>query len=472
MALAAFPCSNPKPAASAAVDTKIRLRLIIHDKQVNGRVIGPLEGEPGRRPGRVYVHVGEPKTGTTFLQDVLWANRRVLAARGVVLPGYNQRDHIRARRDLRDEPRQASDLADPWAGEWDVLAAQALRAPVAAIISDELLAACTEEQVERAVRSLAPADVHIILTARALDAVLPAEWQETVKCGDSLGWEAWLRAVSRTAPAPDRRDRSEFWAVHDTLAILRLWSRHIPADHVHIITTPRQRSPQLLWARLASVLGVDPDGIDLSRARSNSSLGFAETEFLRRVNERLMADVPEWFYTRNVKSILAQDVLRALPGNRRPAVPSELLAWAADEAELLCAGLRDSGVHVVGDLAELLADRDTARLVPLAAEPAEMVEAAVVSAVALAGQLYQHMYPERLQRPPLGGPRRALAELEWRLLHGPLVQRELRRASRLRAVRRLRVVIWRVLMRPGRQRTPVAVQQPDLIGVGSPSKAA
>jgi hypothetical protein len=446
--------------------------LIIDDKRVSGRAIGPLGSNPGRCPCRVYMHVGEPKTGTTFLQDVLWANRRVLAARGVVLPGYNQRDHIRARRDLRDEPRQATDRADPWAGEWDVLAAQALRAPVAAVITDELLAACTEQQVERAVRSLAPADVHIIVTARALDAVLPAEWQETVKCGDSLDWETWLRGVSGTAPAPDRRDRSEFWAVHDTLAILRLWLRHIPADHVHIITTPRQRSPQLLWARLASVLGVDPGGVDLSQARSNSSLGYAETEFLRRVNERLRADVPEWFYTRNVKSVLAQDVLRAQPGNRHPAVPPELLAWAADQAELLSKGLRDTGVHVVGDVAELLADRDMARLVPLAAEPAEMVDAAVASAVALAGQLYQQMYPPRLPRPPLGGPRRALSELEWRLLHGRVVQRELRRASRLRAARRLRVVIWRVLTRPGRHRTPVPARQPSETGIGSVSKAA
>src|SRR5215469_16912672 len=205
MALLHFGAAIRKPAASAADDTKTRLKLIIYDKRVSGRAIGALGGDPGRCPCRVYVHVGEPKTGTTFLQDVLWANRRVLAARGVVLPGYNQRDHIRARRDLRDEPRQESDLADPWAGEWDVLAAQALRAPVAAVISDELLAACTEQQVERAVRSLAPADVHVIVTARALDAVLPAEWQETVKCGGSLGWETWLRAVATTALAPDRR---------------------------------------------------------------------------------------------------------------------------------------------------------------------------------------------------------------------------------------------------------------------------
>jgi len=417
------------------------------------------------------VHLGEPKTGTTFLQDVLWGNRQVLAARGIVLPGYNRRDHIRARRDLRGEPRVASDLADPWAGEWDVLAAQALRAPVAAVISDELLAACTERQIECAVSSLASSEVHAVITARAFDAVLPAEWQETVKCGRSLGWEAWLREVATTASVPDRRDRSPFWAAHDTIAICRLWSRHIPADHVHVITTPRQRSPQLLWVRLASVLGIDPAGIDLSQARSNSSLGYAETEFLRRVNELLMADVPEWFYTRNVKNILVPGALRGRPGDRHPVLPPELLTWAAGEAELVSTGLRDSGVQVTGDLTELLAGRGTSRPLPLA-EPGEMVDAAVASAAALAGRLYLQMYPPSPPRWPSGGPRQALSQLEWRLLHGRGIQRRLRRASHRPTVRRVRVAIWRVLMRPGRMRAPVPVRQPGAIGVGGVSNTA
>jgi hypothetical protein len=456
-----------------SISVRPGVRLIIHDNRVSGRLPGPLGDQPGSRRPRVYVHVGEPKTGTTFLQDVLWANRPVLSARGIVLPGYNQRDHIRARRDLRSEPRLASDLAAPWVGEWDVLAAQALHAPVAAIISDELLAACTARQVERAVRSLAPAEVHVIVTVRALDTVLPAEWQETVKCGHSLSWDAWLRAVTAAAPTPDRRDHSPFWAAHDTLAILRLWLRHIPADRVHIITTPRHQSPELLWERLASVLGVDPDGIDLSQARSNSSLGYAETEFLRRVNEGLMEVVPDWFYTRNVKSVLGQGVLRAQSASRRPALPVGLRAWVAEESDALRAGLRDSGAHVAGDLADLLADREAPRVVALAAaEPTEMVDAAVASAVALAEQLYQHMYPARLPRQSLGGPRRALSQLEWRLLHGRLAQRGLRRASHLRSARRLRVAIWCVLIRPRRQRAQICSPQLDVIGASSTSNAA
>src|SRR4051812_20985642 len=36
-------------------------------------------------PATVYVHIGPPKTGTTYLQDVLWRNQRSLAGRGVVV---------------------------------------------------------------------------------------------------------------------------------------------------------------------------------------------------------------------------------------------------------------------------------------------------------------------------------------------------------------------------------------------------
>jgi len=426
----------------------------------------------------VYVHIGEPKTGTTFLQDVLWANRPVLAARGIMLPGYNRRDHSRASRDLRQTPRETSDVADPWTGEWDVLIGQALCAPGVAVISDELLSACTPDQADRAVRSLAAAEVHVILTARDVGACLPAEWQETVKCRGTDGWRPWLDAVVAATAAPDRRDRSWFWSVHDTLELLALWSRHIPAHRVHVISTPRQPSPELLWARFASVLGVEPAGIDLNQARANSSLGYAETEFLRRVNELLPADVPDWFYTRTVKRILAYGVLGSVPAGRRTAVPPELQHWVKEQSDLLIAGLRESDFDLVGDLSELLHVRAADRLAAAAGQPAEVVDVAAASAAALAGELYHRMYPERPPRRSQGGPRRSLSQFEWRLLHGPLVQRRLRRASHRRSVQHLRVAIWRVLMRPGRRRAAVPEHadrqalQPGVVGVSRASNAA
>ncbi len=278
----------------------------------------------GARRPRVYLHVGEPKTGTTFLQHVMWGNRDQLAARGLLLPGYTRRDHSRASRDLRETLRPACDPADTWVGEWDVLAGQALCAREAAVVSDEVLAACTPEQAERAVRSLQPAQVHVVLTVRDFATLLAAEWQEEVKCRGTVPWESWLAEVRDAEPTADRRDVSWFWKIHDTLAILEMWSRHIPPDQVHVVIMPRQGQSEELWARFAEVLGIDPGGIDLDGARSNPSLGTVEAEFLRRMNEALPAGVPDWFYTRNIKRILAHGILSARPGQTRLVLPP---AW-------------------------------------------------------------------------------------------------------------------------------------------------
>ena len=399
---------------------------------------------------RIYVHIGEPKTGTTFLQDVMWGNRSWLAGHGIILPGYSHQDHSRASRDLRETPRAASDPAQPWAGEWDVLTRQALCARQTAVISDELLAACTARQADRAVRSLLAAEVHVILTVRDFATLLPAEWQEKVKCGSSTRWEEWLHWVTDIGPAADRRSRAWFWNVHDTLAILDAWSQHIPPDHVHVITMPREGPAEELWMRFASVLGIESRGIDLTRARANSSLGLPEAELLRLMNEALPGEMPEWFYTRHVKRILAHDILGTRPRRTRLAVPAARQGWARDQAEGLVTGLRDAKYALVGELGELLPQ-------PVRGHHAEspdqladhlLLDAAVRAAAAFAERQYQTMYLATAPRRALGGPRQLARRLSWRALNGPSARRGLRRASHLRAVRHLRVIIWRALIRP------------------------
>ena len=423
----------------------------------------------GSRP-RIYVHIGEPKTGTSFLQRSLWSNRARLAAQGVTLPGFSHRDHNRASRDLREAPREASDPTDPWTGDWAVLTGQALRAPTAAVISDEILAACNPPQADRAVRSLLAADLHVILTVRDFGSVLPAEWQERVKCRESVPWEEWLDSVADTTPDADRRARSWFWAVHDTLAILDMWSQHIPPDHVHVITVPPQGATDLLWIRFASVLGVDPGRVDLTGTRANPSLGPAEAEFLRQVNRALPAEVPDWFYTQGIKRILALDLLRSRPRQALLTLPPSRAAWAQEQSEILITGLRDAKYHIVGDLDELVPRPASRAYTGPADQPAEQLLDAAVYATAA---LLQHMYLEKsggIGRPPVGGPpaaaprrarlrvgglrpsalRQLLVQWEWTLLNGPTAKRVLRGASHRPAVQRLRILVWQLLMRPAR----------------------
>jgi len=380
----------------------------------------------------------------------MWRNRAWLAAQGVLLPGYSTWDHSRASRDLRGSRRMAGDPADSWVGEWDVLIRQARHAQQAAVISNELLAAAAPGQADRAIRSLQPAELHIILTVRDIASLLPAEWQESVKVRGTAPWEQWLSDVIDAESASDRRGRSWFWRVHDTLASLEMWSGHIPPDHVHVITLPQEGPADVLWARFASVLGIDPAGADVPHARVNCSLGLVEAEFLRVLNKALPDEMPDWFYTRSVKHILAHGVLSTPPGQGRLALPPEHHAWAHQQSEALAACLRDSKYHIVGDLAELLPQPASGRyLAPDAVPVQHLLDAAMRATAALADHRYRDKTLDpRQQRQRTRGLRPALGKAAWRILYGPSTRRLLCRASHIAAVRRLRVAIWLLLVHP------------------------
>jgi hypothetical protein len=411
--------------------------------------------EPSTMPGppggpRVFLHIGEPKTGTTFLQQVMWRNRGELAAQGVVLPGHHPQDHYRASQDLRDIPKLASDPAGSWTGEWEILARQAQQATRVAVISHELFSAVDAEQANRAVRSLEPAEVHVVLTVRDMGSLLPAEWQETVKHRNARGWEDWLSdVIDRESVSADRR-QWWFWRVHDTLAVLDVWSQLVPPERVHVITTPVRGSDNgLLWERFASLLEVDPASVDLGRARANASLGLPEVEFLRRLNEVLPDEVPDWFYMWNVKESVAHQVLAARPRGARLALPADREDWAREQAQVLIAGLKGSDYDLVGSVDELWPQAAEEPSASPADQPAEQVlDAAVHAASALVVNQYRKAYPAARPQPSREGPRGLVGRVESTVASSPRLKRTVRDlSSKFPAVRRLRILAWRTMER-------------------------
>jgi len=401
----------------------------------------------------VFLHIGEPKTGTTFLQQVMWRNRPALAGQGVVLPGHHAQDHFRASQDLREIQKLPSDPAGSWTGEWDILATEARQAQQAqqvAVISHELFSAADEQQAERAVRSLEPAEVHLVITVRDMASLLPAEWQETVKHRNSRSWDDWLADVIDRESVSDDRRQWWFWRVHDTLAILDLWSRHLPAENVHVITVPpASKGTGLLWQRFAAVLGVEAGSVDLTRVRANTSLGLPEIEFLRRLNEQLPAEVPDWFYMWNVKEALAHQTLAEHPTRGRLVLPADRYSWADTHADALISGLRKSSYDVIGDLDELLprgATEPGAR--PDEQPPDQLLDVAVESAAALVVNQYRKEYPAA--QPQSGHGRRGglAARVESTVAASPRLKRTVRElSSRHASVRQLRILAWRTLER-------------------------
>jgi hypothetical protein len=421
----------------------------------------PTAGESGSRgvprQPKVFLHIGEPKTGTTFLQQVMWRNRTELAAQGVVLPGYHPQDHYRATQDLRGIPKLPDDPAATWTGEWEILARQAQQAPSVAIISHELFSAADPDQADRAIRSLLPAEVHVVLTVRDIATLLPAEWQETVKHRNSRGWEDWLEdVIDRESVDPDRR-QFWFWRVHDTLAILDIWSHLLPPERVHVIVVPpRGSANDVLWQRYAALVGIDPDSVDLSRARPNASLGLPEIEFIRQLNEVLPAEVPDWFYMWNVKETLAHQAFVSRPRSTRLVLPASRDGWARSDAEAVVAALRDSKYDIIGNLDDLLPGPAAEPPASPADVPADQIlDVAVNAAAALVLHQYRKAFPAARPQGAGAAPRGLVTRAKSTVASSPRLKRTVRElSSRYPAVRRARIVLWQALEHRRARRRP------------------
>ena len=310
---------------------------------------------------RVYLHIGAPKTGTTYLQDRLALNAASLADHGIHFPSRSPLVspglfHFRAALDL---------LGQDWGGEpghaagnWDALAKRVRRKSGTVIVSHEILAPARPEHVARAMADLAGSEVHIVYCARDLGRAIPAAWQESIKQGRRWSFRKFLRKT--------RRGKPWFFRAFDLPTVLATWGSQLPPERIHVVTLPPRpgetdaaTSPDAavpggpLWLRFCEVCGIDPAWAPRDSGRINQSLGVAETQLIRQLNRRLERTTRrEASYDALIREMLAQDQLvgRTSAPVRLPPADYE---WVEQMADRWADYLQQSGVDVVGDLADL-----------------------------------------------------------------------------------------------------------------------
>ena len=304
---------------------------------------------------KVILHVGTPKTGTSYLQHVLFQNRRLLGdARHPLprrpvrraLPGRARPDAAAVGRPRARGRRRAGTGSPP----------RSAAGRGTAIISHEILATASRAQVGRALESLGTSDgsgveVHLVLSVRDLVRQIPAEWQENVKhrSGDEL------RPVPRADPrtrARDSRIASWFWGVQEVPDILDRWGHDLPPERIHLVTVPPPGgAPDLLWKRFSQAFGLEGIDLDLEGERVNPSLGVPETALIRRINRSANRVLEPADYRPLVRELLAHQTLSRRVPSPRLALPPDVRPWVAEREAAWVAEIERRGYDVVGDLA-------------------------------------------------------------------------------------------------------------------------
>ena len=417
----------------------------------------------------IFLHVGAAKSGTTFLQLVLWNNRERLRERGVLFPGEDFAAHVRAAFDLRRTFFLGA--SDPKTrGAWRALVDEAREWPGDTIISQELFAPARPAWVREAMADLDFADVHVVFTVRDLGRQIPAHWQEDVKNRFTTSFTDFVAALRRRDWRTFDTARL-FWGLQDPVAVLGRWGADLPPERVHVVTLPPPGAPRdLLWRRFCAATGLAPDDYDLSRTFANQSLGLAETQFLLRLNEALDERIDWHAYNEDVKLFLAQEILAPRPSTAKIELPAEHVPWATERSIETVEALRAARYDVVGDLYDLMPGPASGPAVGRAPAPppdqprwAEMADAGVEAVAALLGRVQERedrsgslpgadvAVHDRLDA--LRDESAGLLDVTGRLAHdaAPLVQRAVDGASdRSRAARRLRSAYRRIQARAGR----------------------
>lgn len=307
-------------------------------------------------PRRLFLHVGLPKTGSTFLQAVLAGNRDRLRAHGYLYPFVRREAMFHGAVELRDQ-------YDVWgldpvevAGTWDRLVARAVEVGAATtVISHELLGAAEPAQIAAAVEPLGSFELHVVVTARDLARQVPAHWQEQVKNGRTYSFAEFEPEVAD--PALGTRPDS-FWREQDLGDVLDRWGAVVPPERLHVVVCPRSGAePTELWRRFATAIGLSPEAVDLSVVETaNSSLSTPSVALLRQVNGVLGGRLGRPAYVQVVKRFFAQRVLAQQPSPDAPRAqaPQRLRPQLTAVTESWMTTVRERNHPTYGPLEELL----------------------------------------------------------------------------------------------------------------------
>lgn len=314
--------------------------------------------------------MGSPKTGTTYLQSVLWQSRREVARQGLVLP-LRRSDHFYLSVQLREvvdpdvDPRGVATVLER-------MRAAVASAPGDVLITNELLSVATPAGVERMLALLEGVEVHIVVTARDWARQIPAEWQQFVKTRHQGTYEHFLDALRDN---PEHR----FWQAQDYAEVLARWGASLPPDQVHVVTVPPAGAPPgLLLERFCSVVGLDPAPLDSDTPRGNPSLGFEQAELMRRINTTLGGRMPKprAGYNRVAKFWFAEKVLTTTAGTRL-VLPADRWPWSEEISRAQVERLDAAGYDVVGDLRDLTPGAPAGGEKPMAATDSALLEIAL-----------------------------------------------------------------------------------------------
>jgi hypothetical protein len=301
--------------------------------------------------GRVVLHIGAMKTGTSYLQSVLVSNQQALEDAGFTFLGGKFGIQARAVRDVLRLPKSPRKNCVRWA----VLAEEAQKLDGrTGIVSMEFLSFAGPRHVRAFLEPLEGLEVDVVATVRDQFRVIPAQWQTYTRNYGTDDWDNYLRRIepSKLSRQQSRAFRT-FHRAQDVLPALERWRETGQAATTHVMTVPGPGAArEELWHRFRAAAGIPDVAVDVEGVHDNASLGFGSCDYLRRVNNHLL-DVPARRYRKGMRAVVTSALVPRRPSESRPELDLRAAKYARALNEELRSGIARSDYRLWGSLEDL-----------------------------------------------------------------------------------------------------------------------
>lgn len=301
---------------------------------------------------KLVLHIGQMKSGTTYIQNILQSSRSYLNENSWIYPGkkINQqhevygicgKDVFWVRESMR---RQNQVIADKLVEE-----IKSKRNSHNLIISAEALSSLSASGIARFIDNVGKPD-EVVLTVRSLYKVLPSAWQQSLKGGHDRSLEEFFELLKKQRP-----NREGFWKTYSFGEIVKKWASFAPVKVIVVPDKPAKKDQ--LWNMFSKVVGL-PEEVcrEPDESKSNISLNMESASFLRALIRAVSSDGELAPYkTRIIGLYLNGMVFPLAPlgrGNKIFPLESfkeDLDKWGREEVELL----EEFSTDIVGDVGSL-----------------------------------------------------------------------------------------------------------------------
>lgn len=340
--------------------------------------VGPGSGSWLLPEGTRLVHIGPPKTGTTYLQGAFHSCRPAVSAQGVHYAGPGRQPTAAVQAVLGTASPNTGEI--PSLRLWRRLVGEVRRAnEPRVVISSEFLADAKPEAIRTVIDDLGGHRVHIVVTLRPLARILPSQWQQFVQSGARKSFDGWLDAIfndpSKVTPT--------FWRRHRHDALIARWAEAAGPANVTVVALD-DRDHTMVIRVFEQLLGLREGTLLADDDLTNRSMTMAEVEVVRAFNQRFFAEgLGRPLHTQVMRFGAASYLKARSPDPDEPRV--EAPQWALDRAGEIAREMVDaivaSGVRIIGD-PECLAAAQTSGL-PQGPRPEVMISAQTAAAASM-----------------------------------------------------------------------------------------